>query len=147
MKNSGFTLIELMVVILIIGMIATFSLPSLTRNVPRYRLNNDGENIRGQLMIARTKAIAEGYQYLGVFTKDATSFNIVKDINSNNAYDSGEPTTIIKLSSGIKIKSNTQTISFNTRGYANVGGTIELVNEKSEISKVYVTLSGMIVKS
>jgi len=72
-SQRGFSLIELMVVLIIFGLIVGFSLPSFQRFSSTLQLRGAGENVAGQLRLAREKAIATGvaqpvsfhYDYLG----------------------------------------------------------------------------------
>lgn len=145
MKNKGFTLIELMVVIIIMGLMAGLSVPAITGNLPTYRLNNDIRSVTNGLMLARSYAISSGVPYLCTFTKDASSYRIVKDENTNHAVDVGEKTTVTQLSRGITINSATVTIIFSPRGNADVSGNVTLINNKNMTRTVYVPLSGTII--
>jgi prepilin-type N-terminal cleavage/methylation domain-containing protein len=146
MKNNGFTLIELMVVIVVIGIAAGFSIPNLVRTIPVYRLNNATNDIAGQLMIARSKAISDGVPYIGTFTTNGSSFRITKDLNSNNNVDTGEPTVSISLPTDIKTDSTAAKIVFSSRGNADIDGTIRLINNKNMRKRVYVTPSGTVIQ-
>ena len=56
----GFTLIEMSMVILIIGIIATFSVPAFLKLNRSLQLKGAVQNIAGQLQLARQKAMATG---------------------------------------------------------------------------------------
>lgn len=71
--ERGFSLIELMIVLVVLGLIIGYSIPSFNRFSSTLQLRGAGENIAGQLRLAREKAIATGvvqpvtfrYDYLG----------------------------------------------------------------------------------
>jgi len=60
--DRGFTLIELMTVIIVLGLVIAFSIPSFGGYVAGQNLVGSANNIAGQLRLAREKAIATGQQ-------------------------------------------------------------------------------------
>lgn len=61
-SQRGFSLIELMIVLTVLGLLLGFSIPSFHRLSSSYQLQATAENIAGQLRLAREKAIATGVQ-------------------------------------------------------------------------------------
>ncbi len=57
-KKSGFTMIELLVVITIVGILATASVPSISSAVEKNRYKNNSEKIFAMLNDARANALA-----------------------------------------------------------------------------------------
>ncbi len=145
MKNKGFTIIELMVVIIIMGVMAGLSVPAITGSLPNYRLNNDIRNVTNSLILARSFSITNGTPYLCTFTQNASFYTIVKDLNANHVVDAGEPTNTVQLSRNISISSATVTIIFSPRGNADVSGNVSLINSKNITRTVFVPLSGTVI--
>jgi len=56
-KQSGFTLIELMVVVIVLGVLASIALPSFQSTLERRRLIGASENLFADLQYARSEAI------------------------------------------------------------------------------------------
>lgn len=61
-SQRGFSLIELMIVITVLGLLLGFSIPSFHRLSTSYQLQSAADNIAGQLRLAREKAIATGVE-------------------------------------------------------------------------------------
>src|SRR5262245_31979911 len=59
-RTSGFTLVEMAVVILIFGLLFTFSIPAYQRINGSYQLKGATENLAAQLRMARSKAMSTG---------------------------------------------------------------------------------------
>lgn len=58
--SHGFTLVELAVTILVLGLLFAFSVPAYQNISASYQLKGATENIAAQLRLAREKAIATG---------------------------------------------------------------------------------------
>jgi prepilin-type N-terminal cleavage/methylation domain-containing protein len=62
LRQRGFSLVELAIVLVVMGLIFGFSVPSFQRISSSYKLRGAAENVAGQLRLAREKAIATGLQ-------------------------------------------------------------------------------------
>ena len=68
--KAGFTLLELMVVLLVIGIVAGVGGLALNNQIPKYKLRGDTRTIVSTLMLARMKATQSGVQYAVRFNMD-----------------------------------------------------------------------------
>ena len=63
--NQGFTLLELLMVITIVGVLASIAVPSFSDTIERNRLKEAAESLKSDLMFAKTEAIKRS-QNIGV---------------------------------------------------------------------------------
>lgn len=88
MKKGGFTLIELMVVVLIMGIVAGLTLPALRKSIPNSNLDSSAKILVTDLRLARQKAITINHDYLFIYGQNI--YEIVDDENENGVKDNNE---------------------------------------------------------
>lgn len=66
MRSAGFTMIEMMIIIVIIGIMAAIAVPSFFSAIPRLKARTEARNILNFMRLARSKAVSDGAQY-GVY--------------------------------------------------------------------------------
>ncbi len=91
--SRGFTLIELMVVIAIIGITLALAVPSFQSLIDSNRLTTSANNLASALQLAKSEAIKKNR--LVIVSKNNTwagGWVVFADNNSNNAQDDDEPT-------------------------------------------------------
>lgn len=95
-KKSGFTLIELMVVIVIIIIMAGIAIPTVLDFMRSRRLKGAGNQIQAACMRARSRAIAQRErQYLIFYVQnDATSTRYDTPDSSPEDWDTPQPTPL-----------------------------------------------------
>jgi len=73
-SETGFTLIEIMLVLLLISILSAIAMPSLQELTLSTRLKSSARSIRDMLHFARDMAVTEGTPYLVVFDLDRNRY-------------------------------------------------------------------------
>jgi prepilin-type N-terminal cleavage/methylation domain-containing protein len=132
MKKGGFTLVELMVTITIIGLIAVLSVPAFTRFRQNWMLHGEAEQFAGTLRAARAAAIMKSINAVFTFDMDANTFFYFEDNDRDGVRDNGEyRSAVYHLTPGIEISARTlpaTTLTFGALGNTQNSGTVTLRN-------------------
>lgn len=150
-NNSGFTLIELAVIIAIVGVLAGIAVPSFVGWLPKYRLNSSAEDIQALVQNARLRAVKENAHVAVLLDPDNDGIDgdylVFVDTNSDWNMDAGE--TLVargEVSKGIRITGTgfaNHRFSFNSRGLCLAGsGSITLRNLKGRTKIVNIEMTG-----
>jgi len=141
--DHGFTLLELMLATLIIGVVAQLVAMDMLGHMPQRRLSGATRQMTWDLMRARMHAIKLRHNVQVTFV-DAHTYTIWMDTNNNGVTDSGEAEVqnVSNTYRGVTVTS-TSNIMFNSRGASHNAATITLTNAKG--SKVItVNVAGFI---
>jgi type IV fimbrial biogenesis protein FimT len=93
-KNSGFTLLEVMVTIGIIAIVSAIAIPNYLSYLPKHRLNGGARDVYSAMQYARLKAVKERTPVSIIFNTGADSFTVFDDANGNGTIDGGD--TVLK---------------------------------------------------
>jgi prepilin-type N-terminal cleavage/methylation domain-containing protein len=147
--RKGFTLLELVVVMGVIVLIATFTVPTYQLLLSQLELSSAVDQVSGQVRYAQQKTVSEQTIYGVTFTSGSTSVPLF----SYNAGTSTKTTvSTVTLPGYIQIDvvslSNQTDIRFATSGAPNYSGYITLrdtVRNKSR--KVEIRPSGTVISN
>jgi prepilin-type N-terminal cleavage/methylation domain-containing protein len=131
-KNGGFTLAELMIVILIMGLIAVLALPGYTRFLQNWKLNGEADQFAAALRTARSAAVMKNTNAVFVFNVNNRTYFYFEDtdrdgVRDNNEYRSATYRLIPQISIAAHTLSGT-TLTFGPMGNTRESGSITLRN-------------------
>jgi len=140
--NAGFTLVELMVVIGIIGLIAVMSIPNFNRYLNNWRLNGEAQQFASALRKARSIAVMKNIDVVFTFDRANDTYWYFEDADRDGNLDSNElQSETYEMSPRVTIAAYTlsnQTLTFGSKGNTRESGTITLRNVDNEIKGIRI---------
>lgn len=135
--DHGFTLVELLVVLVIIGVILVISVAAFGEWIDTYRLNRDAKALASEMTMARFRAVS---------SRQDISFTINIGTGYAASYQFSPGGQLKHLSGSITISSisGDNPVVFNSRGMASNDTTITLVNDSGTTSTVNVNIAGLV---
>ena len=153
-KESGFTLVEVMIVIAVFGIMSAIAIPSFMSLLPGMRLNGSARDIFVTMNLARMQAVAKNSTGNIKFNSATTYTAWVDNPLSGTQYalDGNGVDTLIKNGStetGVTISHNIpyDTFAYNSRGLpsgSSVASTITLTDSGGAVQTVVVNALGVI---
>ena len=124
-NKSGFTLIELMIVVSIIAVSTAIAVPTFLSWAPKFRLNSGADKLGKDLMVARISAISQNSSVVVEFFESQRKYRIkYKD-----------KTEVRELPVGVHFSGiGTSTITFNHIGQADVNVIIKLYSDSNKLT-------------
>ena len=147
-RQSGFTLIEMMIVIAVFAIVASIAIPNFMSLLPGIRLNGAARQVMGDLMAARMKAVKLNQRTKVFFDTNGYQYKICNDADSNATVDDGEGDVVDR-----SIQANYQDVSFDLgrtadpvfspRGTA-TNRTITLENTSGSEKSITISIAGRV---
>jgi len=147
-SQKGFTLIEMLTVVAIMGIILAMVAPNFSKWVEKHQINGQAQKVYFDLMLARTVAVKNNNDVRVVFDSNADTYKVHDDTNGDGVEDSGEALKTITLEENVQFAYNTgitdidgntvtaavsfggsQTVTFDSRGQASASGSVFLLHE------------------
>jgi len=144
-NHDGFTLMELILVVAVMGIMAAIAIPAFMGFLPGMRLNGAARQVMSDLMDARMEAVKNNNAFKIFFLNDH-EYKILNDVNNNGADDGGAET-----SKTVDIQDNYEDVTlsdtgdpvFSAKGTATSLSTITVQNASGSKS-VSVSIAGRV---
>jgi prepilin-type N-terminal cleavage/methylation domain-containing protein len=119
-NRSGFTLIEILIVMAIMGIVAMMTLPKMGNMNDRNQIRSAKDGIVAKLSAARASAIATGRQ--ATFYVEGDS---IRNTTFNGTVEAAKGTTInLYRQFGVKVTSANISVAFDGRGMTSNSGNV-----------------------
>ncbi|MCI5116442.1 MAG: prepilin-type N-terminal cleavage/methylation domain-containing protein [Candidatus Electrothrix sp. LOE1_4_5] len=105
-NSNGFSFVELMVVIALIGLLSAIGLPSLLRNLPEKRLKNAARSLYADLQKAKLLAVKENKNVTVTFDTATKQYSFIDDDGNTVA-----PTVSLADSGAVQYGCNATTLN------------------------------------
>jgi type IV fimbrial biogenesis protein FimT len=142
--EKGFTLMELILVVAIMGILTTIAIPTFQEIMAQRRLNGAARLVMTDLLNARMQAVTQNHRFL-VSVLDNRSYQVLDDNNENGVFDGGESRLIRNIADhfhDVLISANNSPL-FLPRGTVTNMGTFTLTNAAGT-RKVVVAATGRV---
>ena len=147
-KTGGFTLLELMAVVGILGVMAAVAVPNYLAWLPKHRLNGAARTLSSDLYLARMKAVSENREFTVKFDVDKNNYSIysvgqagetlVKTVDIGQmfkgtayGYLPGKNNSGKTITKAITFSGKPPKLSFKPSGMSNKSGSIYLMPLKN----------------
>ena len=151
-RQLGFSLIEVLIVIAIIAIVATISIPFFGGFVANRNLKSAARDIAGDIFELKARAGAEDRLYQISFNQGANTYTLTQCTNTAVFPCLGNDTTksLSAFGSGIAISAlnlpGGNVIQVQSRGVINpannAGGFITLINSRGSTASITINLTG-----
>ena len=154
MKQAGFTLIELMIALVMVGIITAIAIPSFDNAVANNRVSSTANNVVGALNLARVEAAQRGTNVTissvsGDGNWGTQGYRIWLDIDGDGNYDVGEELRVFDSVQGqlaLIETADTASTNFTASGFASASVTLNLCSTDTNVDdrQIAVTRSGRV---
>jgi type IV fimbrial biogenesis protein FimT len=155
--HKGFSFIEVLVVMVIIGIMSTIAVPNLSTMMKSYRLKSAADDLASTLQLARMTAISQNAHSVITFNIANQTYSVFSDNGEgggtiNDGTQSGSEPTIktidVRNEYSNEVTMNTPSFGvsnfFNSQGMCNSGGSIVFQNTSGESRQVQIAQGGSV---
>lgn len=139
-SKAGFTFIELMAAVVIIGIVSAMAAPTFDRAIQRARFKGEAKLLISDLRVARSHAIAEKAPFGVYFDANAFTVTIFKDLDNLSSYSYEEASdslvSVDSLDSDIVYlyaSFPSAAVIYQPNGTASGSGDIYMMSDNSDV--------------
>ena len=146
-NSDGFSLIELLVIMIMIAVVLGIAVPNFTAWVGRHKMNAAAQEVYFDLQLARASAIKNNNNVVVTFNGGNHTYSIHNDIDNDGNQDAGENVKNVGLKNQVQFGYNpgitdmdgnnvtsaiffggSSVVIFNARGESDRSGSLYLIN-------------------
>jgi type II secretion system protein H len=142
-REAGFSMIELLVVIVIMGVLLAAALPSMRSHTGTIKLKEAADEVAGTLKLARQRAVATNGDVVVQFGAGSSNYYLFDDGNGNGVRDGSEtmsgPYDIPKGIALAQCGFSQRRVTFAAQGSASESQAVIFVNAQANAQRVDVS--------
>ncbi len=114
-RSAGYTLLQLLITLAVVGVLATFAIPTTGNALRNYRLNAAVSAASGAIMAARYQAIMHAYPYNITFDSTRATYQLASEPPGSSSFTAVASAVPISGVGDVTIN-RTTTLQFNANG-------------------------------
>ena len=133
--SQGFSMIELMVVLVVFGIVMTFGIPAFQRYLQSSQLRGTSQNLTQLIQLQRSRAMATGHSVVLTFNTSAPAGWTVAGSTGASTYKLPRGVTYVSATPG--------SLTLARDGHVNTSGVVVFANRLGAKDTVSIQVSGM----
>jgi prepilin-type N-terminal cleavage/methylation domain-containing protein len=144
--SNAFTLIEILLVVIIIGIVTALSVPNFSKGFSRFQLKKTADDLLSVSRWAQAMAIGQERIYALTFTDDHRSYELVRSVNETFEPVNGSLGRMHPIPDSIDLDTQNDNIEFYPDGTIDPA-TIQLKSPGQKIVLSSTEIRGMMTKA